>query len=278
MNDQDFEVLRTTLLNRSGLSISQEKMYLVETRLLPIAQKKGLSSVEELIHEISRNRDADVVTEVVEAMATHETFFFRDRTPFDNFTDVILPDLLQKRAAGRRIRIWCAACSSGQEPYSLAMLLRDRQKELDGWSVEIVATDMSNAIVEKAMAGEYNHFEVQRGLPSRYLQRDFVQDGKRWAVAEPLRQNVGFQVCNLLDDLTPLGRFDAVFCRNVLIYFDVETKIDVLGRIRSVMADDGYLLLGAAETTVGLSKRFGPVAESRGLYRPIEAIGAEDAA
>jgi chemotaxis protein methyltransferase CheR len=201
-------------------------------------------------------------------MTTNESFFFRDKIPFEHFRSTIMPALLAARAKSRLIRIWCAAASTGQEPYSLAMCLKDFERELLGWRIELVATDLSNQVLEKARQGIYSQFEVQRGLPIQLLIRHFSQVGDLWQIAPELRAMVKYRQLNLLADFSQLGRFDLVFCRNVLIYFDLETKINLLNRLARVTASDGYLVLGAAETVVGLTDSFKALPEKRGLYAP----------
>jgi chemotaxis protein methyltransferase CheR len=199
-------------------------------------------------------------------MTINESFFFRDKIPFDRFKDTILPALLQSRAATRRMRIWCAACSTGQEPYSLAMILRSMREQLVGWNIEILATDISRDVLERAKAGIYTQFEVQRGLPIQMLMQFFQQVGEQWRIAEEVRRMVQFRQLNLIERFSMLGTFDAVFCRNVLIYFDHKTKTDILARIAQQLTPEGYLVLGAAETVVGLSESFKPHPDKRGLY------------
>jgi chemotaxis protein methyltransferase CheR len=207
-------------------------------------------------------------------MTTNESFFFRDKVPFEHFRDTIMPALLSARAQSRRIRIWCAAAATGQEPYSLAIALKELGKDLRGWRVEIVATDLSTEVLEKARAGIYSQFEVQRGLPALMLIKYFAQVGEHWQIAPEIRAMVKFMPFNLLGDFAPLGRFDVVLCRNVLIYFDQATKVGVLERIADVTERDGFLMLGGAETVVGLTDRFKPVADKRGLYaRPDGTAG-----
>jgi len=262
----DYEFLCRLLKTRSGLMLSADKHYLVESRLLPIARKAGLFNLTGLVAKLKGPDAAALTVEVVEAMTTNESFFFRDKIPFDHFRETIVPALLNARAASRRIRIWCAAASTGQEPYTLAICLKEMGKELKGWRVEIVATDISTEVLEKARSGIYSQFEVQRGLPALMLIKYFSQLGETWQIAPELRGMVKFRPFNLLDDFAGLGAFDVVFCRNVLIYFDQATKIGVLERIAGVTERDGYLVLGGAETVVGLTKRFQPIADKRGLY------------
>ena len=266
MTPLDYEFLRKLLKERSGLVLSAEKHYLVESRLLPIARKAGLFNLTGLVAKLKGPGAEPMIVEVVEAMTTNESFFFRDKVPFDHFRDTIMPALMKAREATRRIRIWCAACSTGQEPYTLAMCLKEMGKDLRGWRIEIIATDLSTEVLEKAKSGIYSQFEVQRGLPVLLLIKYFSQVGETWQIAPELRAMVKFQPFNLLNDFSGLGKFDAVFCRNVLIYFDQPTKVGVLERIADVTESDGYLVLGGAETVVGLTKRFQPLADKRGVY------------
>jgi chemotaxis protein methyltransferase CheR len=268
MTPQDYEYLRRLLKARSGLMLSAEKHYLVESRLLPVARKAGLFNLTGLVARLKKPDAEPLTVEVVEAMTTNESFFFRDKLPFEHFRDTVLPALLAARSASRRIRIWCAAASTGQEPYSLAISLKEMGKALRGWRVEIVATDLSTEVLDKARSGIYSQFEVQRGLPVLMLIKYFSQRGETWQIAPEIRGMVKFMPLNLLQDFSQLGKFDVVFCRNVLIYFDEATKIDVLDRIADVTEPDGFLVLGGAETVVGLTGRFKPVAERRGLYGP----------
>jgi chemotaxis protein methyltransferase CheR len=270
----DYDFLLRLLKTRSGLVLSAEKHYLLESRLLPIARKAGLFNLTGLVARL-KGPDAEALTvDVVEAMTTNESFFFRDKLPFEHFRDTVMPALFASRSASRRIRIWCAAAATGQEPYSLAISLKELGKELRGWRIEIVATDISTEVLEKAKSGVYSQFEVQRGLPVLMLIKYFSQVGETWHIAPEIRGMVKFAPLNLLHGFAHLGVFDVVFCRNVLIYFDQATKADVLDRIADVTERDGYLVLGGAETVVGLTERFRPIADRRGLYGPpIETAG-----
>lgn len=268
MTPQDFDYLRKMLRERSGLVLSAEKQYLAESRLLPVARKHGLGGLAELVAKLKAAMAAPLTVEVVEAMTTNKSFFFRDKVPFEHFCQTIMPALLEARAREKRIRIWCTACATGQEPYSLAMSLKGIGPALAGWCVEILATDISNEVLAKAKAGIYNQFEVQRGLPIQQLVKFFSQVGEAWQVAPEIRAMVQFRPLNLLNDFSSLGTFDLVFCRNVLIYFEQETKIGVLNRLARQMPSDSFLVLGAAETVVGLTDAFKPMADKRGLYVP----------
>ena len=268
MTPFEYDFLRKCLKERSGLVLSADKQYLVESRLLPVARRTGLGNLSELVAALKRDNAEALMTAVVEAMMTNETFFFRDKTPFEHFRATIMPELIAARRATRRIRIWCAAASTGQEPYSLAMCLKEMEREIAGWRVDILATDISSEVLEKARQGIYSQFEVQRGLPIQLLIKHFVQVGEMWQITPPIRAMVRYQKLNLLADFSPLGAFDLLFCRNVLIYFDQETKTALLDRLARAVVADGYLVLGAAETVVGLTDSFKTVAEKRGLYAP----------
>ncbi len=265
MTPQDFDYLRKLLRERSGLVLSAEKQYLAESRLLPVARRHNIASLGELVAKLKEGA-ATLTVEVTEAMTTNETFFFRDKLPFDHFRDTVLPSLTAARAREKRIRIWCTAASTGQEPYSLAMILKDMGAKLAGFRFDILATDISDAVLTRAKAGIYSQFEVQRGLPIQQLVKYFTQVGESWHIAPEIRSMVQFRPINLLKDFHALGTFDMVFCRNVLIYFDQDTKIGVLNRLARQMPEDGFLALGAAETVVGLTDAFKPMADKRGLY------------
>jgi len=263
----DYEFLRKMLKERSGLDLSADKQYLVESRLIPLARKAGLPGLPELVQKLKGGTEA-LTADVVEAMTTNETFFFRDKVPFDHLKATIMPELLQARAARRSLRIWCAASSTGQEPYSIAMCLKELGAALTGWRVEIVATDLSQGVLEKSRAGLFSQFEVQRGLPIQLLVKHFVQTGELWQLNADIRAMVQFRHLNLLQDFSHLGAFDIIFCRNVLIYFDQDTKTNVFGRLSRMIEPDGFLMLGAAETVVGLTEAFKPYPDRRGLYIP----------
>jgi len=266
----DYEYLRKLLKDCSGLDLSVDKQYLIESRLLPLSRKAGLPGISELVQKM-KSGSADLTTQVVEAMTTNETFFFRDKVPFDHFRDSIVPEIAKARASRRSIRIWCAAGSTGQEPYSLAMCLKEMDALLAGWRIEIIATDLSKEVLEKSKAGIYSQFEVQRGLPIQMLVKYFKQSGELWQINPEIRSVVQHRQLNLLHDFSQLGTFDVIFCRNVLIYFDQDTKVNIFNRLARIIEPDGFLVLGAAETVVGLTDVFKPFPEKRGLYRPSAA-------
>jgi chemotaxis protein methyltransferase CheR len=266
----DYEFLRKLLREQSGLDLSADKQYLIESRLLPLSRKVGLPGISELVQKM-KGGSSSITTQVVEAMTTNETFFFRDKIPFDHFRDCIMPEILQARASRKSLRIWCAAGSTGQEPYSLAMCLKEMSAALTGWRVEILATDLSQEVLEKSKSGIYSQFEVQRGLPIQMLVKYFKQTGDLWQINADLRAMVQHRQLNLLHDFSQLGVFDVIFCRNVLIYFDQDTKVNIFNRLAKVVEPDGFLVLGAAETVVGLTDVFKPFPDRRGLYRPSAA-------
>jgi chemotaxis protein methyltransferase CheR len=269
----DFEYLRKLLKERSGLDLAADKQYLVESRLTPLARKAGFSGIGDLVQKM-KNGAAALTVDVVEAMTTNETFFFRDKTPFDHLRETVIPALLEARAARRNLRIWCAAGSTGQEPYSIAMCLKEAGAALSGWRTEIVATDLSQAVLEKSKAGIFSQFEVQRGLPIQLLVKYFTQTGELWQLNADIRGMVQHRQLNLLQDFSHLGTFDIIFCRNVLIYFDQTTKANIFDRLSRMLEPDGVLALGAAESVVGITSAFKPYPDRRGLYRPNVAPAA----
>lgn len=273
MTPHDYDFLRRFLKDRSGLDLSDDKQYLIESRLIPIARKAGLDGLSGLVEALRQGQDVLSVS-VVEAMTTNETFFFRDKVPFEQFREFIIPDLMKKAASRKSLRIWCTASSTGQEPYSLAICLKEMGPILAGWRIEILATDLSVGVLEKAKSGIYTQFEVQRGLPIQMLVKYFKQIGDLWQINPEIRAMVQHRQLNLLHDISHLGMFDLIFCRNVLIYFDQATKIQTLKRLAAALNEDGILALGAAETVIGLSDVFRPCSDRRGLYLPNRASSA----
>jgi chemotaxis protein methyltransferase CheR len=271
MKPEDFDLFAVLVKQRSGLALTKDKAYLLESRLMPVARKWNLKSLEDLAASIRGKRDEQLLRDITEAMTTNESSFFRDQKPFDQFKQILLPKLLETRAAKKQLRIWSAASSSGQEAYSLAMLLAEEKAKLAGWRIEIVGTDLSSEMVERSKTGIYTQFEVQRGLPIMLLMKYFTQQGDKWQISQELRNMVTFREMNLLQDFGAVGIFDVVFCRNVLIYFDPPTKGQVLTAISRVMTPDGALYLGGAETVMGITDKFRSVEGQRGLYVPTAA-------
>jgi chemotaxis protein methyltransferase CheR len=274
MKQENFNWLCRYLLDNTGLVLGPDKLYLVESRLSPVAREFNTGDLDGLTETLRSGRNADLQRDVIDAMMTNESFFFRDGKPFDQFKQVVLPRLLQNRAAQKSFRIWSAACSTGQEPYTLAMILKEEQAKLAGWRVEIVGTDLSRDALDRARQGVYSQFEVQRGLPITLLVKYFTQNGDRWQISPELKNNISFRELNLLSDFASLGTFDVVFCRNVLIYFDQPTKARILEKISRMMPADGVLYLGGAETVLGVTEKFAPMPAQRGIYvHAAEAMG-----
>jgi len=275
MTEADFDFLRLLLHLRSGLSLSPDKRYLAESRLGILCRRRGIDGLGTLVEQLRRGGHAGLEDAVVEAMTTNETLFFRDHTPFDLFREVILPEKLALNAASRSLRIWCAAVSTGQEAYSLAMILDEMAHRLIGWKVQIVGTDISAEVLERARTGLYSQFEIQRGLPIQMLLKHFSQNGDKWQISERMRAMVELRQHNLLEPNRHLGQFDVIFCRNVLIYFDVPTKTKVLDLLAPRLAVDGAVILGSAETVIGISTTIVPDSKHRGVYRDRNSARAQ---
>jgi len=268
MTPSEYDYLRTFIKERSGIVLSSDKQYLIESRLMPVARQEGLDTISALVAKLKTPMGRLAGERVVEAMTTNESFFFRDKTPFDLFSNVMLPQLMEARKSQRKIRIWCAAASTGQEPYSLAMIIKDMGLKASSFRFDITGTDISREVLERAKTGTYSQFEVQRGLPIQMLLDNFTQKGDVWEISSAIRQMVQFRPLNLFENFSSLGSFDIVFIRNVLIYFEQAAKVEILERVAKQMAPDGYMVLGAAETVVGLTDAFKAVPGSRGLYQP----------
>ena len=262
-----FALIRRFAMETAGLSLDEDKRYLVEDRLAPVLRRERISTLEVLAEAIARDPRSDLARATAEALTINETSFFRDKAFFESFSQTLLPALLTARAERRKLRIWCAGCSSGQEPYSLAMLLDEQSRRLAGWQVEILATDLSHAMIDTARRGIYSQFEVQRGVPIAMLLRYFRREGDVWQIADHLRAKVTFRPQNLIAGFRELGAFDVICCRNVLIYFDVATKRRVLAGLAGALAQDGCLALGAAESVGGLSDDLAPLPGRRFLFR-----------
>ena len=274
MKPQAFDSIAACLRTGSGLVIGPDKLYLLESRLAKILKQYGLRDLDALGDRLAVERTGPLAREVIEAMTTNESFFFRDEKPFVHFRTHALPRLLASRPPGSKLRVWSAASSSGQEAYSLAMILAECKAQIGTRSFEIVGTDISREQLLRAQEGVYSQFEVQRGLPMQMLVRYFRKDGANWRVADTLRAAVTFKEWNLLSDLRALGQFDIVFCRNVLIYFDQPTKARVLETIARQMPADGLLYLGGAETVLGITNRFAAAPGERGVYEVTAAPAA----
>lgn len=257
LNANDFEMIRTLVRQRSAIVLENGKETMVESRLTFLARREGIGSMADILGRLRKEPYGRLHEQVVEAMTTNETLFFRDILPFDALKSRILPELIKNRESERRLYVWCAGCSSGQEPYSVAMILKEYFPQVAGqWTLKILAGDISTEMIAKARAGRYTQFEVNRGLPALFLVKYFQQAGIEWHLREDIRRMVQFDVINLANPWPVLPPFDIVFLRNVLIYFDVETKKDILTRMRKVLKPDGYLILGAAETTLNLDDKY----------------------
>jgi len=263
----DLAFLAHMLRRRSGLVLGNPKSEHIDNRLAPVMRRFGFKDIEALIAELRHGRDA-LARAVTEAMTTNESSFFRDREAFELFAETVLPDLVARRFKSRRLRIWCAACAAGQEAYSIAMILDDLKLAAKGWSVDLIATDINSDMIARAEQGLYSHFEVRRGLPVRRLVDHFLEEGGGWRVSEKLRRMVTFRPFNLLDSFGWLDDVDVVFCRNVLMYLEPKAKAGVLDKISEILMPDGYLLLAAVESPLGLSDRFAGRPDAPGLYSP----------
>jgi chemotaxis protein methyltransferase CheR len=267
LSAHEFAFVCDLVRRESAIVLGPGKEYLVETRLLPLARRAGSSTVSEFVTRAQHRPDPGVHQGIVEALTTNETSWFRDQEPFAVLRDVVLPELRAARPDGHSLRVWSAACSSGQEPYSLALTLKEAVPA--GWNYEILGTDISTEMVARAEAGKFSQLEMNRGLPAAMLVKHFEREGMHWRVSAPVRRNVSFRRVNLAVPLPSLPAFDVIFLRNVLIYFDVETKRSVLRRVRSLLKPDGWLFLGSAETTIGIDGDFERVVARRtSVYRP----------
>lgn len=274
-----FEYVRKLVLDRSSIALESTKGYLVESRLTPLARKQGLANVGELVAVLRRTPYGQLHDQVVDAMTTNETSFFRDLAPFEVLKTSILPELIGRRSTRRALNIWSAACSSGQEMYTIAIVLREHFPQLATWKVRIFATDLCQEMLQRAAAGVYSQAEVNRGLPAPYLVKYFERNGLQWIAKPELRQMMTVQRLNLTESWAAVPTMDVVFMRNVLIYFVPETKKLILGKVHRQLASDGTLLLGGAETTLGLDDRFARVPSGKTtIYRPSAAIGLAPAA
>lgn len=265
LDTDEFEYVSTLLRQQSGMVLEAGKEYLVETRLGPIAKQAGHSTVNELIKQLRRSPANSLHTSVVEALTTNETQFFRDIHPFEALRTNILPALIEKRSTTRRLDIWCAAASTGQEPYSLAMLMDDAFPQLSSWSVRCLASDISEEALTRAREGLYRQLEINRGLPEPMLKKYFVKQGANWQISDQLRRRIEYRNINLIAPWPSMPALDLIMMRNVLIYFNIETKQQILAKVRRVLKPDGYLFLGSAETTLNLDTDYKQVQIGRSV-------------
>lgn len=254
LSRENYSLLQQFVYRSSGIVLGEDKEYLLEARLMPVARRAKLSTINDLCTLIRQGIRNDINQQIVDAMTTNETLFFRDNAPFDTMRRTILPELIETRRIDRELKFWSAASSSGQEAYSLAMLLREQP--LEDWKIQIFGTDLSESMVQRAREGRYMQIEVNRGLPGALLAKYFNRVEAEWQIKDELRRCVRFEQFDLRQAMTGFGPFDFVFCRNVLIYFDIETKKQILNRICERMNRGGYLILGAAETTLEITDVF----------------------
>ena len=275
VSDSSSRILAGLLEARTGQQLTMSRRWRIETALSALLRERGIPTLDELITILVMGREPSLATKVVEALLNNETYFFRDRTPFDLLNKAALPKLMQTRQSEKRLRIWSAGCSTGQEAYSLAMLFAEDPQRWTGWTIDILGSDVSEEAVRRAREGIYSQFEVQRGLGIAQMIKWFEECDGGWRAIEPLRRVVRFQVHNLLEPTPHPGSFDIVLCRNVLLYLNAERRSQVFDRIASAMAGDGYLMLGAGETVIGQTRRFEADSDARGLYRLTERAGAD---
>ncbi|HEU4704209.1 MAG TPA: protein-glutamate O-methyltransferase CheR [Sphingomicrobium sp.] len=267
VSDSSSRILASLLEARTGQQLTMSRRWRIETALSALLRTRGIASLDELITILVMGREPSLSNQVVEALLNNETYFFRDRTPFDLLSRHALPTLARTRESSRRIRIWSAGCSTGQEAYSLAMLFAENPPAWSGWTVDILATDVSTSCIDRARNGIYTQFEVQRGLGINQTIRWFEECEDGWRTVEALRKPVRFQVHNLLEQPPHPGQFDIVLCRNVLLYLCAEKRALAFERLASAMAPDGWLMLGAGETVIGQTRKLASDSNARGLYR-----------
>jgi chemotaxis protein methyltransferase CheR len=267
ISDSSSRILAGLLEARTGQQLTMSRRWRIETAVSSLLRERGIATLDELITILVMGKEPNLSQQVVEALLNNETYFFRDRSPFDLLARHALPELAQRRAKSKRLRIWSAGCSTGQETYSLAMLFAEEPAKWAGWTIDILGTDVSTACVDRARAGSYTQFEVQRGLAIGQMIKWFEECGDGWRAIEPLRKPLRFHVHNLLEPPPHPGNFDIVLCRNVLLYLSPDKKALAFERLASAMAEDGWLMLGAGETVIGQTKKLGADINARGLYR-----------
>jgi chemotaxis protein methyltransferase CheR len=267
ISDSSSRILAGLLEARTGQQLTMSRRWRIETALSALLRERGIATLDELITILVMGKEPSLSNQVVEALLNNETYFFRDRTPFDMLTRHALPVLAKRRDSKRRLRIWSAGCSTGQEAYSLAMQFAENAEQWRGWTIDILGTDVSSSVIDRARSGIYTQFEVQRGLAITQTVRWFEESEEGWRVVEPLRKYVRFQVHNILEQPPHPGNFDIVLCRNVLLYLSADKRAQAFERLASSLAEDGWLMLGAGETVIGQTRKLVADAEARGLYR-----------
>lgn len=275
VSDSSSRILAGLLEARTGQQLTMSRRWRIETALSSLLRTRGIATLDELITILVMGREPALANLVVEALLNNETYFFRDRQPFDLLSTRFLPALTKVRGDKKHLKIWSAGCSTGQEPYSLAMLFAEEALKWQGWTIDILGTDVSGAMVDRARAGTYTQFEVQRGLGITQMIRWFSECEEGWRAAEALRRQVRFQIHNILEPAPNPGQFDIILCRNVLLYLSPEKRTAAFERLASALAPDGALMLGAGETVIGQTTRFAADRETRGLYRLTEGDNAD---
>lgn len=274
LTTNDFEFIRDLVRTRSAIVLEDNKGYLVEARLELLMRKLNITSLNDLIKSVRVNQNSQLADQVINAMTTNETSFFRDSHPFEMLKKEIIPNLIKEKQKEKTLKIWCGAASSGQEPYTIAMILKEHfAKELDGWSVSIIATDLSTDILSKAKSGVYSQLEVNRGLPAIFLVKYFEKKGLEWEIKPDVRNLIDFKIMNLIGNWIPMSNIDIVFLRNVLIYFDQDTKKNILNKISKIIQPDGYLFLGSAETLLNLNVPFERISKDASSYYSLQKRG-----
>ncbi len=266
INNSDFDYVRTLVQRHSAVVLEPDKQYMVELRLMTLAQKEGFTSPQELLNRLRAQPHSPLDRKVIDSMMTNETMFFRDTGFFEVLKKAVIPQLIAKRAGEKRLTFWCAACSSGQEPYSIIMMLHEHFPEIRDWTLRFIASDISSEILQRAREGLFNQLEINRGLPVQLLLKYFRKVGSAWSIRADIQKMVEFRELNLTKPWPLLPEMDIIFLRNVLIYFEVETKKQVLGRTKRLLRPDGYLFVGGAETTINLEASFHPVLFDKTVY------------
>ena len=264
----EFKLLSDLLKKRSGIALTEDKHYLLESRLLPIARSRELQDISQLCAKVRSQPSEELLSEITEAMTTNESSFFRDIKPYEQLRNIVFPMITKAVPAQKRLRIWSAACSTGQEPYTISMCIKEDAAKMPGWSFDIVATDLAKKVIDKAKLGIYSQFEAQRGLPIQMLIKYFTSlPDTSWQLKDDIRNMVDFKTKNLLEDYSALGKFDIIFCRNVLIYFDDDTKAQITQKMAKSLQPHGLLILGSTESIVDPTGLFTPFEEFRGAYK-----------
>jgi chemotaxis protein methyltransferase CheR len=272
--DADFQYIRDFVYQKAAIVLEEGKGYLVESRLQPIARREGFGSVSDMVSQLRVRPMNGLHWKVVEAMTTNETYFFRDGYPFEILRETVLPELIKRCAAQRQLNIWSAAASSGQEPYTIMMTLREYFPELSNWKITFIASDISKEMLERCREGSYSQLEVNRGLPAPFLVKYFQKIGTEWQIQASLRRAIDFRQINLAEPWPPMASMDIVFMRNVLIYFDLQTKRNIMARLGKLLKPDGYLFLGGAETTLNIDESFRRIqVDKSAYYQVVRGIG-----